>query len=76
MCDNEYLAESMVKERLREAEARGALSSMLRRASSSPQPAGVDGGSERPQPKRLEIWWQTSAAWVAQLTLPKMWNRL
>jgi len=25
---------------------------------------------------RLELWWQASAAWVAQLALPKTWNRL
>jgi hypothetical protein len=35
------------------------------------------GAARRPaRPTRLEIWWQASAAWVAQLALPKMWNRL
>ena len=36
MCDNEYLAQSLVKERLREAEARGALNSLLSRATVMP----------------------------------------
>ncbi len=76
MCDNEYLAHSMVRERLREAEVRGAFNAMLRQASTSPQPADGDGGAERSKPTRLELWWQASAAWMAQLTLPKMWNRL
>ncbi len=76
MCENGYLADWMVRERLREAEERGAFNAMLRQASTSPQPAGGDGGAERSQPTRLELWWQASAAWVAQLTLPKMWNRL
>ena len=76
MCDNEYLAQSLVKERLREAEARGALNSLLSRASAAPQPARPNLASQRPMRTRLELWWQASAAWVAQLALPKTWNRL
>lgn len=76
MCDNEYLAQAMVKERLRDAEARGAFNSMLRHAASSarlPRRASAD---TRRRPTRLELWWQASAAWVAHLALPKTWNRL
>jgi len=70
MCDNEYLAHAMIGDRLREAEAEGALRAMIRQAleaAAARRPAG---------PTRLEVWWQASAAWVAQLALPKMWNRL
>jgi hypothetical protein len=73
MCDNEYLAHAMVRERLREAEARGVFSAMLRQASTARQPAAT---RERSRPTRLELWWQASTAWVAQLALPKTWNRL
>jgi hypothetical protein len=73
MCDNEYLADAMVRERLREAEARGVFSAMLRQAWTARPPAAT---RERPRPTRLELWWQASAAWVAQLALPKTWNRL
>jgi hypothetical protein len=70
MCDNEYLAHYIVRERLREAEARSALRSMLR-----DKRAG-DTSREEAGPTRLELWWHASAAWVAHLALPKMWNRL
>lgn len=76
MCDNEYLAQSMVKERLREAEARGALNSMLSRAPTMPRRGRPKLAGERRMRTRLELWWQASAAWVAQLVLPKTWNRL
>ena len=70
MCDNEYLTHYIVRERLREAEARGVLRSMLR------EQRARDATREEAQPTRLELWWRASAAWVAHLTLPKMWNRL
>jgi hypothetical protein len=76
MCDNEYLAQLIVKERLREAEARGAVNAMLRQASTRPQALDAGAGHERPRPRRFELWWQAPAAWVAHLTLPKIWNRL
>ena len=70
MCDNEYLAHAMISDRLREAEAQGALRAMIHQA--------LEAGAARREarPTRLEVWWQASAAWVAQLALPKMWNRL
>ena len=73
MCDNEYLAHAMVRERLREAEARGAFSAMLCQASTARPPAANRESSKR---TRLDLWWQASAAWVAHLALPKTWNRL
>jgi len=76
MCDNEYLAQSLVKERLREAEARGALNSLLSRATVMPPQGRPKLVGARPMRTRLELWWQASAAWVAQLALPKTWNRL
>jgi len=76
MCDNEYLAQSLVRERLREAEARGALNSLLSRATVTPQEGRPKLVGARPMRTRLELWWQASTAWVAQLALPKTWNRL
>ncbi|HEY7540905.1 MAG TPA: hypothetical protein VIF11_12230 [Methylomirabilota bacterium] len=76
MCDNEYLAHAMVQERLREAAARGAFGAMLRQASTARRPATSPAAGERSRRTRLELWWQVSAAWVAQLALPKTWNRL
>jgi len=76
MCDNEYLAHQMIKDRLREAEARGAFNSMLREASMLRQALGAGAERERPRPTRFELWRQASAAWVAHLALPKIWNRL
>ena len=73
MCDNEYLAHAMVRERLREAEARGAFSAMLRQASTARQPAA---SRERYRRTRVDLWWLASAAWVSHLALPKTWNRL
>ena len=73
MCDNEYLAHQLIKDRLREAETRGAFNAMLQAASVLPE-ARSDG--ERPRPTRLALWWQAPAAWVAHLALPKIWNRL
>jgi hypothetical protein len=76
MCDNEYVAHAMVKERLREAEARGAFNAMLRQASPEPERLGRGAAKERPRPTRLGLWWQASTAWAVHLALPKMWNRL
>jgi hypothetical protein len=73
MCDNEYLAHQLIKDRLREAETRGVLNSMIREFQ---QAQGT--GASRADPRRtwLELWWQAPAAWVAHLALPKIWNRL
>jgi hypothetical protein len=76
MGDNEYLAHYIVRERLREAERRGAFRALLRQASTSPQPSGPGAERERRRPTRRELWRQAWVAWVAHLTLPKMWNRL
>jgi len=76
MCDNEYVAHAMVRERLREAEARGAFNATLRLTSISRQPSGTDAGDGRRRSTRLELWRRAWAAWVAHLTLPKTWNRL
>ncbi len=76
MCDNEFLAHAMVRERLREAEARGVFSAMLRPASTARRPAAKPAARERSRRTRLELWWQASTAWVAHLALPKTWNRL
>jgi hypothetical protein len=76
MCDNEYVAQLIVKERLREAEARGAFNAMLREASTRPQALGAGAAHGRPRPRRFELWWQAPAAWIAHLALPKIWNRL
>ena len=70
MCDKEYLAHAMIGNRLREAEARGALRAMLRHA------LEIEASYRPAWPTRLELWWQASAVWVAHLALPKMWNRL
>jgi hypothetical protein len=76
MCDNEYVAHVMVRERIREAEARAAFDAMLQRASTSPEPSGRDARGGLRRPTRLELWRHAAAAWVAHLTLPKTWNRL
>jgi hypothetical protein len=75
MCDYEYVAHAMVRERIREAEARGAFNAILR-AATSPRPFGRSAVDGHPRPTRLGLWWQASAAWVAHLMLPKMGNRL
>ena len=66
----------MIQERLREAEARGALNSMLREASRLRQTRDTAAGRRAPGRHGSKRWWQTSAAWVGHLALPKMWNRL
>ena len=63
MCDNEYLAHQMIKDRLREAETRGALNSLVREFQ---QTQGSDAAREYPRRTWLELWWQAPAAWVAQ----------
>jgi len=73
MCDNEYLAHQMIKDRLREAETRGALNSLVREFQ---QTQGSDAGREYPRRTWPELWWQAPAAWIAHLALPKIWNRL
>jgi hypothetical protein len=76
MCENEYVAHMMVKERIRAAEARGAFDAMLRHATASPAPTGSGADRQGRRPRRLPLWRQASAAWVAHLALPKIWNRL
>ena len=70
MCDNEYLAHYIVRERMRKAEASSALRSLLR------EKRAVDRRREPARPNRLGLWWQVSTAWAAHLALPKMSNRL
>ena len=70
MCDNEYLAHYVVRERIREAEASSALRALLR------DKRALDRGHTEVRPTKLELWWQASTAWAAQLALPKMSNRL
>jgi len=76
MCENEYVAHMMVKERIREAEARGVFDAMLRQATASSAPARSGADRQGCQATRLELWRHAAAAWVAHLTLPKTWNRL
>jgi hypothetical protein len=76
MWENEYVAHMMVKDRIRQAEARAAFEAMLRQATSSPSPAARGADRRQRRATRLELWRQASAACVAQLALPKMWNRL
>jgi hypothetical protein len=76
MCENEYVAHMMVKERIREAEARGAFDALLREAATSPAPAGSGAARRRRRATPAPRWRQVTAAWVAHLALPKMWNRL
>jgi hypothetical protein len=76
MCDNEYVAHVMVRERIREAEARAAFDATLRQASTSPAPSARDARDGLRRSTRLELWRRAAAAWMAQLTLPKTWNRL
>jgi hypothetical protein len=71
MCDNEYLAHYVVRERIQEAEANSALCTLLR------EKRALDRGHAPARPTKLERWWQASTAWAAaQLVLPKMSNRL
>ena len=70
MCDNEYLAHYVVRERIREAEAGSALRALLRAK------RALDRDRAQTRPTRLELWWQASPAWAAYLALPKMSNRL
>jgi len=76
MCENEYVARMLVKQRIREAEARGAYDEMLRQALAASTPAASSTDGRRRRATRLELWRRASVAWVAQLALPKMWNRL
>lgn len=77
MCDNEYVAHVMVRARIREAEARGALNAMVRE---SEMRAGKDVGlgafARLQRHGWVSAWWHTAPAWLAHLTLPKIWNRL
>jgi len=60
--DDEYLAQFLVMERLREAEARGAYHAMLQEA----RRATVSRDSTRPG--RSWLRWLASVAWVAHLS--------
>jgi hypothetical protein len=70
MLDNEYVTLYSIRERIREAEAKGAFYAMLRQA--RPRPARPDRG----RPAWLGLWWQVVIAWAAQLALPKSGVRL
>jgi len=70
MHENEYLVHYLIRERLREAEARGAFHSMLR------QSLRGEVSRDSARPTWSGLWWQATVAWVAHLTLPKIWNRL
>jgi hypothetical protein len=76
MCDNEYVAHAMVRQRIRDAEALGAFNAMLRQAVSVPPPPRDGARPQRPRPTWLELWRHVSADWAAHLALPKIWNRL
>jgi len=68
MPDNEYMLQFLARERLREAQARATLYSLL----------NVRLG-ERPEPdrwRRLALWWRVTVARASHLTLPKFANRL
>ena len=70
MDDYEYLAQFLVRERLREAEGRRALHAMLQEA----RRGTVSLDSARPG--RSWLRWLASVAWIAHLSLPKICNRL
>ena len=70
MDDYEYLAQYLVRERIREAEARGAYHAMFQEA----RRGAVSRDST--QPGRSGLRWLASVAWVAHLSLPKICNRL
>jgi hypothetical protein len=70
MDDNEYFIQYLVRERLREAEARWAYRAMLQEA----RRGTVSRDSTRPG--RSGLRWLASVAWVAHLSLPKICNRL
>ena len=55
MCDNEFLAHAMVRQRLREAEARGVFSAMLREASTARQLTAKPGAGEHSRRTRLDL---------------------
>ena len=68
MPDNEYLLRFLARERLREAQARATLYSLL---NATP--------GERPEPdrwRRLALWWRVTVARATHLALPKFANRL
>ena len=70
MDDYEYLAQYLVRERIREAEASGAYHSMLQEARRGTV------GRDSARPGRSGLRWLTFLAWVAHLSLPKICNRL
>lgn len=77
MCDNEYVAHVMVRERIREAEARGAFNAMVRESEMrTGKDVGPDAFVRLQRHGWVSAWWHTAPAWLAHLTLPKIWNRL
>jgi len=70
MDDYEYLAQYLVRERIREAEAREAVHRMLQEA----RRETVSRDSARPG--RSVLRWLASVAGVTHLSLPKICNRL
>jgi hypothetical protein len=79
MCDNEFVAHVMVRERIREAEARGAFNALIRESERRGGEAARLGLSAAVRPQHRgwpSGWWPAAPAWLAYLTLPKTWNRL
>ena len=70
MDENVYLAQFLVGERLREAEACGAYHAVLQEARRGTV------SRESTRPGRSWLRWLASVAWVAHLSLPKICNTL
>ena len=76
MDENEYLAQFLVRERLREAEARGALRMMLREARERADARRREASDDRARPGRFGLWWHVMVARAAHLSLSKLGNWL
>lgn len=76
MLDNEYLTQYLVRERLREAEASGALHSALRQASMLRRARHREASRDDARPGWFGLWWQMAVARAAHLALPKSRIRL
>jgi len=76
MIDNEYLTESLIRERLGKAETRGALRSMLHQAEMARRARAREATRDDPRPWRLGLWWRIALSRVAHLALPKLGVRL
>jgi hypothetical protein len=69
MPDNEYMLQYVARERMREAEARASLYSLLDAGVSAERP-------KRDRWRRLMRWWHVTIARATHLALPKFANRL